>query len=694
MHARLACRALRRIEAVLGILLAVQFSSCLALADKAGSKQRSLDEWRSLTAASAAPPKMFIKGDRARFFFTTDTGVQAFSANWSRLRVPTSGYKPYSALLKLEQKLPRMPEAEHGWREATVIAGAEWRRFATNLVAELTPGTPAHGAYYQAFLADRLLYRDSSGVARSAPLGEPPPGVVIEHRFSMDETLELLARLMDRELSRTHPGDSLFLVMAPNARRFTQPLLIDRRERTCVVFAPAALYDWVERGSSFAVTAQGLSALLPESHGWALLKNPISSAARLCDLGVATLVRFIRLPLPKTTTREAVTTDRLGMDLTAWEGWLDRYTGTRRVPGSIRLLIDGDGFFPRFQEAILGATNRINLNVYIFDRDDVAVQVADALKHRSAEIEVKVILDRVGSIAAGVLPPATPLPEGFIAPSSITSYLKEDSRVKVRPFLNPWLSSDHGKVLLVDGAQAWLGGMNLGREYRYEWHDLMVELQGPVVANLEADFRRAWAHAGPLGDLAYFASLFQTQPAAPATSATNDWIALRLLPTKTAWKPFSSAVLTAMRRARQYIYVENPYLFDKRVIIALVRARERGVDVRVVLPRVNDFKAGGRGNIVIANYLLQHGVRVYFYPAMTHVKALLVDGWACLGSANLNHLSLRVNQEQNVASSDPAFAARVQSELFDPDFARSYELTSPIAVDWVDFLAGFLLEGF
>ena len=65
--------------------------------------------------------------------------------------------------------------------------------------------------------------------------------------------------------------------------------------------------------------------------------------------------------------------------------------------------------------------------------------------------------------------------------------------------------------------------------------------------------------------------------------------------------------------------------------------------------------------------------KVYFYPGMTHVKALMVDDWACLGSANLNHLSLRVCQEQNVATSDPAFAARLKRELFEEDFARSYE---------------------
>jgi len=130
------------------------------------------------------------------------------------------------------------------------------------------------------------------------------------------------------------------------------------------------------------------------------------------------------------------------------------------------------------------------------------------------------------------------------------------------------------------------------------------------------------------------------------------------------------------------------------VILALVKARSRGVDVRVVLPCFNDFKAGGRGNVVIANYLMAHGVRVYFYPAMTHVKALLIDGWACVGSANLNHLSLRVNHEQNIATSDPTFVNRLKQELFEEDFARSYELSEPVSVDWVDFLADLVLEGF
>jgi cardiolipin synthase A/B len=687
------------VKKVLGIpatfaLLLAGFGAVRTCAGATAPKQQSLDEWRAITAPTAPYPRVFMKGDHIRFYFESGTNVIEFEAHWSRLRIPTEGYRINSALLRWNQRLPRMPQGERAWREATVIAGSEWSRLTTNLIAVLAPSARGHGVYYQGFLADRLLYRDARGAAVSVPIGEQPREVAIDRCYSIDETLEVLARTVEESLARDHPGETLFLLMAPNSKRFAQPLLLDRRQRQCVWLTPAVLYDNTERGFVLSTTAQGLSALLLEGHVVALIKNPVSSLARLGDLGVQTFIRLLRLPLPKPGTDFPVPAKTQGMDLALWEAWLDRYTGTHQEEGSLDILLDGERFFPRLQQAIEEATNHIHFEVYIFDKDDVAVTMADQLKQRSHQVTVKVIPDRLGSVGAGIVPPGTPLPENFVFPTSICSYLKENSRVRVHPFLNPWYSSDHTKLYLVDGTHAWLGGMNIGREYRYEWHDLMVELQGPVVGSLEAEFRRNWAHASALGDLAYAAELARG-PAEPEIPPRPDhWPKLRLLPTKTGWKPFSAAVLESIHRAQSYIFVENPYLFDKGVITALVRARNRGVDVRVVLPRVNDFKAAGRSNLITANYLLQHGVRVYFYPGMTHVKALLVDGWACVGSGNLNHLSLTLCQEHNVATSDPAFAARLKRELFDEDFSRSYELNAPVAVDWVDLLSDQLLVDF
>ncbi len=683
-------RAVRVRALVILLFLALAEASAWAVVVTT-AKEQSLERWRKLTSPPAEAPRVFVKGNRIRFYFSGETNISGFSASWSHLRVPPDRYAVSSAQLRRDRGSVRLPDARSGWREATVVAGAAWQRFATNLIDELTPREPWHGVYYQAFLADRVLYRDERGLPHVAPHGSQPGQVIMDHRFPLEETLQVLAERTEQSLLHRRAEEAPMVLMAPNGAHLSQPLLVDRRLRQCVSFLPAAMFDSGDRGVGLTATAQGLGAIL-ESHTVALVRNPVSSAARLADLGVETAVVLLHRRLPKPADFPPLAHTN-GMNLVEWEKWLDRYTGTRGEDGSLELLIDGDRFFTRVQQALDEATNHISINVFIFDRDDVAVGIADQLKRRSCEVPVKVILDRMGSLGAGLTPPASPMPPDFAAPGSITSYLEQNSRVRVRPFLNPWFSVDHAKVYLVDGERAWLGGMNLGREYRYEWHDLMFELRGPVVASLEREFNRDWAHAGPLGDCGYAAAVLgQSKGKTPATP--DHWIRVRRLPTRTMWKPFNTAVLASIRNAQSYIYVENPYLFDKRVIAALVRARNRGVDVRAVLPRVNDFKAGGRGNIVIANYLHEHGVQVYFYPGMTHVKALLVDGWSCLGSGNLSPLSLLLSQEQNIATSDPAFAARLKKDLFEEDFARSYELQQPISMDWVDFLADLVLEGF
>jgi phosphatidylserine/phosphatidylglycerophosphate/cardiolipin synthase-like enzyme len=114
------------------------------------------------------------------------------------------------------------------------------------------------------------------------------------------------------------------------------------------------------------------------------------------------------------------------------------------------------------------------------------------------------------------------------------------------------------------------------------------------------------------------------------------------------------------------------------------------VDVRVILPSEGDSGFMNSANLVAANAFVRHGVRVYVYPGMTHVKAALYDGWALVGSANLDKLSLRVNLETNVGTTDPRFVARLERELFEPDFARSRPMDRPRSIGWPTYLGAFL----
>jgi cardiolipin synthase len=219
-----------------------------------------------------------------------------------------------------------------------------------------------------------------------------------------------------------------------------------------------------------------------------------------------------------------------------------------------------------------------------------------------------------------------------------------------------------------------------------------VEIEGEVVGHLKRDFQLAWAQAGPFGDLAFAEkALFGKRPGTGADSGEPE---LRRIYTKTGEVEFRKAVREALDRARSTILIENPYIYDPSVVAGLVRARRRGVDVRVIIPNNTDIGGGERRNFVTANYFRKNGVRVFIYPGMTHIKALIVDGWACFGSGNYNKLSLRTNQEVNLGTSRKQTVDELRRELFDVDFAKSYELQEPLEVNWTDQLAETILDVF
>ncbi len=84
--------------------------------------------------------------------------------------------------------------------------------------------------------------------------------------------------------------------------------------------------------------------------------------------------------------------------------------------------------------------------------------------------------------------------------------------------------------------------------------------------------------------------------------------------------------------------------------------------------------------------MLEHGIRVYLYPGFTHAKAAIFDGWASVGTANLDRLSLKINREVNIATSDPAAVQELMEELFLPDFEAAEELIEPFPEAWTDHL--------
>ena len=109
----------------------------------------------------------------------------------------------------------------------------------------------------------------------------------------------------------------------------------------------------------------------------------------------------------------------------------------------------------------------------------------------------------------------------------------------------------------------------------------------------------------------------------------------------------------------------------------LIKAKQRGVDVKVVVPgRRTDQHMTRYSSRTLFGELLKHGVKIYEYqPAMIHVKGLVIDGtWSIVGFTNIDSRSFGLNDEINLAARDPVLAAELTRQFFQ-DMDQAEEIT-------------------
>jgi cardiolipin synthase A/B len=639
------------------------------------------------------PAQAWISGHKLSVMLPSERGLARFRATWKQRGLDEHGYRFRVAELAPADLTPEEDEMPGRARPVTVLDENVWQRFSHAYGERLTPAEPGKAALLQAGSTEVVLFRGSSGELHVAPLREAPQGLEIVTRRNLVEIAADGARFIETETASAGVAGSAFLFVLPSREHGDGLVLFDTTQRLCVAVTLPRPQPHRE-GSPAGRTTRTLVALTVEDHVLALIKNPISSAGRLLNILAQWLATWATRSGPSSGVPVVPLANAAPMELASWERQLDRVTGTHTSRGSVRLLIDGERYFPVLKQRIREANESIAMRVNIFDNDDVAVGIADLLRAQAEKVHVRVIMDEMSTMVAGNAPPGSVMPADFVMPWSMWRYLERGSHVAARAFLNPWMSSDHSKVFIFDRRYAHIGGMNIGREYRYEWHDMMVELEGPIVGRFAKDFERAWAHASLLGDLAYAVAAAGTTSRFAGEPERADYIGIRPLYTRTGNQQVYDALMAAARRARSVIWVENPYLYENSFVKALVEARRRGVDVRVVLPSDSDLGLGNASNMVTANELIANGVRVFVYPGMTHVKAAIFDGWAFLGSANFNKLSLRRNFETNIATSDARLVEELKRDLFERDFTDSTELFQPVALGSGDRFAEWFMDQF
>jgi cardiolipin synthase A/B len=340
---------------------------------------------------------------------------------------------------------------------------------------------------------------------------------------------------------------------------------------------------------------------------------------------------------------------------------------------TVEILTNGAQFYPAMRDAILQAAASVNLEAYIFQPGEAAEPLVDAMVDRArAGVEIRLVLDAIGSAGMG----------GGVARRLRDAGCRLEFYQPITWYrLHRLNNRTHRELLIVDGRVAFTGGAGIA-DWWYRpvdgaptWRDTMVRLEGPIVTALQGVFAENWLEC--CGEI--LTSPRDWAPLEPA--GTTEAMVVKSSPSDRATT--SRAVFQMLiEGAVGDIDISTPYFLPDRALRrALARAAQRGVHVRVVVPgRHTDQRLVRLASRRLYGEMLAGGVRIYEYgPAMTHVKALLVDGtWAVVGTTNVDNRSFEHNDEVNVAFRDNSVTTRLRRD-FEADLAASTEVT---ARDW------------
>jgi cardiolipin synthase len=334
---------------------------------------------------------------------------------------------------------------------------------------------------------------------------------------------------------------------------------------------------------------------------------------------------------------------------------------------AIELLQDGEAVFAAIFQAIEGAQDYVVVQTYLL-RDDVLGRDLKARLQACARrgLRVHLLYDEIGSYGL----PAAYRKELRAAGVQVSRF--GTARGPVNRFqLN---FRNHRKVVVVDGREAFVGGLNFGDEYLGRdsrlgaWRDTHLRVRGPVVQGIQLAFAADWFWAAQsLPQLAW----------QPQKAAEGDLAALPLASGPADQEEKCELFfLEAIRAARRRIWIASPYFVpDAPLMSALELARLRGVEVRLLLSEKVDHRVvhlAGYGHFPAAERI---GLKLYHYRGgFLHQKVLLVDDdLAAIGTANLDNRSFRLNFELSVVVWDRHFAAEV-SAMLEQDFAGSRQI--------------------
>jgi cardiolipin synthase A/B len=323
------------------------------------------------------------------------------------------------------------------------------------------------------------------------------------------------------------------------------------------------------------------------------------------------------------------------------------YTSNNKV----ELIKGGTPFFSLLKQLIRNTKISVHIRVYIWDDDETGTSIGEELID-AAKRGVKVFVVADGYASQGLS-------------SAFIRKLKSNG-IHFRYF-EPLLRSTHfyfgrrmhEKVVVIDGEEALVGGINFADRYNdiygiSAWLDFALHIKGNAAAQLYHYCASDWVNG--LKDTPL--KMLPAQEKCSARISHNDWVKSK----NQVWKTY----FDLFNVAEKSITIMCSYFLPGRVLRKrLSLAAKRGVKVKIILAGPSDVILAKYAERYLYAWMLRNHIEIYEYqPTVLHAKMMVVDNhWVTIGSFNVNNVSAYASVELNVDVRNRKFAASVQEVM-------------------------------
>lgn len=338
----------------------------------------------------------------------------------------------------------------------------------------------------------------------------------------------------------------------------------------------------------------------------------------------------------------------------------------------VKIYTTGGPKYEQLFQDIQAAKDHVHVQYFTIHNDGIGHKLIDTLIDKVNQgVEVKLLYDCFGCLPT------------FTLPLLIRLRKAGGSVLSIRPYVRAINYRNHRKVVIIDGKIGYLGGMNVGDQYKYgvkgkHWRDTHVRITGSVVHDLQKVFLSDWAASIKRTDIGLRHELRHYFPVPDTTGYLGAQIVANGLYDKHSNDEIINlSYFNLITQAKKRVWIQTPYFRPPETIIHTLKTLATlGVDVRIMLSHF--YASGGLFHRSTNNYFLRHlvgsGARVFKYTHIMHAKTMLIDDYAlCIGTVNLNGRSLEIDDEIFAYFESKSLATEYE-KIFNQDLKHCIEL--------------------